>query len=162
MDHHRVGSVGNHATATERVLTMNVLRSCNEIYAEFAEHESQRPLRDLVLLLPHMQARRVGGEFHIDWQSAAPELLIQIGRNAEITQRTVNRGVAAIGRLLVGVSPEVGLGEISADCIESLGWLLGELGDLGCTANEILTACQRYTSDYSPDEPLEFTPTARP
>jgi len=141
---------------------MNILRSCNEIYAEFAEHESQRPLRDLILLLPHMQARRVGGEFHIDWQSAAPELLIQLGRNAEITQRTVNRGVAAIGRLLVGVSPEVGLGEISADCIESLGWLLGELGDLGCTANEILTACQRYTSDYSPDEPLEFTPTARP
>lgn len=141
---------------------MDILRSCNEIYAEFAEHESQRPLRDLILLLPHMQARRVGGEFHIDWQSAAPELLIQLGRNAEITQRTVNRGVAAIGRLLVGVSPEVGLGEISSDCVESLGWLLGELGDLGCTANEILTACQRYTSDYSPDEPLEFTPTARP
>ena len=141
---------------------MNILRSCNEIYAEFAEHESQRPLRDLVLLLPHMQARRVGSEFHIDWQSAAPELLIQLGRNAEITQRTVNRGVAAIGRLLVGVSPEAELGEISADCIESLGWLLGELGDLGCTANEILTACQRYTSDYSPDSPLEFTPTARP
>ncbi len=141
---------------------MSILQSCNEIYAEFAEHESQRPLRDLILLLPHMQARRVGGEFHIDWQSAAPELLIQLGRNAEITQRTVNRGVAAIGRLLVGVSQEVGLGEISSDCVESLGWLLGELGDLGCTANEILTACQRYTSDYSPGEPLEFTPTARP
>ncbi len=141
---------------------MSILRSCNEIYTEFADHESQRPLRDLILLLPHMQARRVGGEFHIDWQSAAPELLIQVGRNAEITQRTVNRGVAAIGRLLVGVSPEVSLGEISGDCVESLGWLLGELGDLGSTATEILTACQRYTSDYSPDEPLEFTPSARP
>lgn len=141
---------------------MSIIRSHSEIEADFAEHESQRPLRDLILLLPHMQARKVGSEWHIAWQSAAPELLLQIGRNAEVTQRTVNRGVAAIGRLLVGVSPEVGLGEISADCVESLGWLLAELGDLGCTANEILTACQRYTSDYAPDGPLEFTPTTRP
>ena len=141
---------------------MGIFQSRNELDIEFTDHESQRPLRDLMLLLPHMQARKVGGEFHIDWQSATGELLLQLGRNAEITQRTVNRGVAAIGRLLVAVSPEVGLGEISADCVESLGWLLAELGDLGCTSTEILTACQRYTSDYSPDGPLEFTPTARP
>ena len=140
---------------------MGMIRSRNEIEADFAEHESQRPLRDLILLLPHMQARKVGAEWHIDWQSAAPELLLQIGRNAEVTQRTVNRGVAAIGRLLVGVSPECGLGEIDSGCFESLGWLLAELGDLGCTATEILTACQRYTSDYAPDGPLEFTPTTR-
>ncbi|MFA6917187.1 MAG: hypothetical protein WC222_12405 [Parachlamydiales bacterium] len=141
---------------------MGILQSRNELDIEFADHESQRPLRDLILLLPHIQARRVGGEFHIDWQSAAPELLLQLGHNAEITQRTVNRGVAAIGRLLVAVSPEVGLGEIPADCVESIGWLLAELGDLGSTSTEILTACQRYTSDYSPDSPLELTPTARP
>lgn len=123
--------------------------------------ESLRPLRDLILLLPHMQARSVGGEFHIDWESAEPQLLMQIGSNAEITMRTVNRGMSAIGRLLVAASPEVGLGEISADCIESLGWVLGELGDLGCTAHVILSACQRYTADYEPDSE-NYIPTARP
>lgn len=141
---------------------MGIIRSRSEIEAELADYSSHRPLRDLLLLLPHMQARKVGDEYQIAWQCAAPELLLQIGRNAEITQRTVNRGVAAIGRLLVGVSPEVGLGEIDANSIESLGWLIGELGDLGSTATEIQNACQRYTSDYAPEEPLEFTPTARP
>jgi hypothetical protein len=127
-----------------------------------AGNEALRPLRDLVLLLPHMQARGIGrGEFQIDWASAEPALLRQISTNADITMRTVNRGVAAIGRLIVAISPEVGTGEIPADNIEALGWLLAEISDLAATAHQIAAACNRYTSDYAPDKPT-YIPTARP
>lgn len=141
---------------------MGIIRSRKEIEAEFAEHESQRPLRDLILLLPHMQARGIGsGEFQIDWGSAEPALLHQISTNADITMRTVNRGVAAIGRLMVAISPEIGTGEIPADNIEALGWLLAEIADLAATAHQIAAACNRYTSDYAPETP-KYIPTARP
>lgn len=129
---------------------------------DLAGDEALRPLRDLVLLLPHMQARGIGrGEFQIDWASAEPALLRQISTNADITMRTVNRGVAAIGRLIVAISPEVGTGEIPADNIEALGWLLAEISDLAATAHQIAAACNRYTSDYAPDTPT-YIPTARP
>ena len=129
---------------------------------DLAGDEALRPLRDLILLLPHMQARGIGrGEFQIDWASAEPALLRQISTNADITMRTVNRGVAAIGRLIVAISPEVGTGEIPADNIEALGWLLAEISDLAATAHQIAAACNRYTSDYAPDTP-KYIPTARP
>lgn len=129
---------------------------------DLAGDEALRPLRDLILLLPHMQARGIGrGEFQIDWASAEPALLRQISTNADITMRTVNRGVAAIGRLIVAISPEVGTGEISADNIEALGWLIAEISDLAATAHQIAAACNRYTSDYAPDKPT-YIPTARP
>ena len=153
-----MGSVGYNPTYAIGVLIM----IGEELDAAMAEREPLRPLRDMILLLPHINARKVGSEFHLDWESAAPELLTQLARVAEITQRTVNRGVSAIGRLLVAVSPECGLGEIPSDYVESIGWILAELGDLGCTSTDILTACQRYTSDYSPSPPPKRIPTARP
>jgi hypothetical protein len=104
----------------------------------------------LILLLPHLQVRT--GK-NLDYESAEPALLHQIETNADITMRTVHRGTAAIGRLLVGISPEMGTGEIDAESIASLGWLLAELGDLAATAHSIAASCARYTSDYSPGTP---------
>lgn len=121
-----------------------------ELDSELADAEVRRPLRDLILLLPHLQVRT---GFNLDYESAEPALLHQIGTNADITMRTVHRGVAAIGRLLVGIAPEVGTGEIDADSMESLGWLLAELGDLAATAHSIAASCQRYNADYSPGTP---------
>lgn len=141
---------------------MDIIRSRKEIEADFADHESQRPLRDLILLLPHMQARGIGsGEFQIDWASAEPALLHQIFTSADITMRTVNRGVAAIGRLMVAISPEVGTGELPADDMEALGWLLSEISDLAAVAHQMAAACNRYISDYAPETP-DYIPTARP
>ncbi|MBK8892532.1 MAG: hypothetical protein IPN64_00280 [Propionivibrio sp.] len=126
-----------------------------------AEPESLRPLRDMILLLPHINARAVGKEYVLDWESAEPDLVRQIGRNAEITMRTVNRGLAAIGRLMVNISPEMALGEIPADTIEAIGWLISETSDAGATAHAIYASCQRYTADYSPPAPKHF-PTTKP
>lgn len=133
----------------------------DELDAALEEREPLRPLRDMILLLPHINARRVDSEFVLDWGSADPALVRQIGRNAEVTMRTVNRGLAAIGRLMVNVSPEMALGEIPADTIEAIGWLISEVSDAGATAHAIYAACQRYTADYNPPVPKHF-PTAKP
>lgn len=130
----------------------------HQIDADFSASEVRRPLRDLMLSLPHLQVRT---EFNIDYESAEPALLDQIGTNADITMRTIHRGTAAIGRLLVAVSPEVGTGELPADCMEALGWLLAEMGDLAATAHSLSAGCQRYLSDYAPRTPKHI-PTARP
>lgn len=117
-----------------------------------------RPLRDLLLLMPHLQVRT---EYNIDYQSCESVLLYQIGTNADITMRTVHRGSAAIGRLLVYTSPEIGTGEFSSDSMEALGEVLAELGDLAATAHAIAASCQRFNSDYSPGTPKHI-PNARP
>lgn len=126
--------------------------------ADLSAAEVRRPLRDLMLSLPHLQVRT---EFYIDYESAEPALLDQIGTNADITMRTIHRGTAAIGRLLVAVSPEVGTGELPADCMEALGWLLAEMGDLAATAHNLAAGCQRFTADYAPRTPKHI-PNARP
>ena len=128
-----------------------------QIETDFAA-EARRPLRDLLLLMPHLQC---GVEFNIDYESADPALLHQIATTAEITMRTIHRGSAAIGRLLALVSPEIGSGEFSADSMASIGWLLAELGDLAGTTHCLVAACQRYTTDYAPITP-KHVPNARP
>ena len=120
--------------------------------------EIGRHLRDMLLLMPHLQVRT---DFSIDYESAEPALLHQIGTNADITMRTIHRGTAAIGRLLVAVSPEVGTGEVPADCMEAVGWLLAEMGDLAATCHSIVASCQRYTADYNP-RTAKHIPNARP
>ena len=117
-----------------------------------------RPLRDMLLQLPLLP---VSANQDVDYDAADPALLVQLGDNADRTMRTIHQGIAALGRLLVYVSPEVGTGEFPADAMEALGWLLAELGDLAATAHAIGTSCQRFTSDYSPATTKDV-PNARP
>ena len=119
---------------------------------------SDRPLRDLLLLMPLLP---VSDRSDIDYNAADPALLKQVAANADLSMRTLHRGTAAIGRLLVAVSPEIGTGEFSAATMESLGWLLVELGDLAATAQCLSVACHRYTADYAPETPKYIAP-ARP
>lgn len=122
----------------------------------FEEVVSDRPLRDLLLLMPLLPVSDRG---EIDYNAAEPALLTQIGSNADLSMRTLYRGTAAIGRLLVAVSPEIGTGEFSADAMESIGWLLAEIGDLAATAQCLSVACHRYTADYVPATQKYITPT---
>ena len=117
---------------------------------------SDRPLRDLLLLMPLVPVSDRG---EIDYNAASPALLKQLGANADLSMRTLHRGTAAIGRLLVAVSPEIGTGEFSADAMESVGWLLSEIADLGATAQCLSVACHRYTADYDPATQKYITPT---
>lgn len=122
----------------------------------------QRPMRDLLLLMPHMQARQVEHEFVIDWASAEAQLLRQISSNAEVSMKTIQRGTAVIGQLLANSSPEIGLGEYSSDAIADLGWLIQEINDFSAIAYAFIVACNRYGEDYAPLEPPKRIPLARP
>lgn len=122
----------------------------------FVDVSSDRPLRDLLLLMPLLPVSDRG---EIDYNAASPALLMQLGANADLSMRTLHRGTAAIGRLLVAVSPEIGTGEFSADVMESVGWLISELADLAATAQCLSVACHRYTADYAPETRKYITPT---
>ena len=123
---------------------------------KFVEGSSDRPLRDLLLLMPLLP---VSDRNDIDYNAADPALLKQIAANADLSMRTLHRGTAAIGRLLVAVSPEIGTGEFSANAMESVGWLLSEIADLAATAQCLSVACHRYTADYAPATQKYITPT---
>ena len=128
----------------------------NDSTGSFVDAGSDRPLRDLLLLMPLLN---VGDRGDLDYEASDPGLLKQVAANADLSMRTLHRGTAAIGRLLVAVSPEIGTGEFSADAMESVGWLISELADIAVTAQCLSVACHRYTADYAPETPKYITPT---
>ena len=130
----------------------------NDSNGSFVDASSDRPLRDLLLLMPLLAVSDRGD---LDYDASNPGLLKQVAANADLSMRTLHRGTAAIGRLLVAVSPEIGTGEFSADAMESVGWLLAEIGDLAATAQCLSVACHRYTADYAPETAKYISP-ARP
>lgn len=111
---------------------------------------SQRPMRDLLLQLPLLP---VNAEQEIDYAASDPAVLVQIAVNAQACQQTVQRGLSCMGHLLAHAAPEIELAEIPGDCIEALGFLMAELGDLADVALCLATACRRYTADYQPSTP---------
>ena len=117
-----------------------------------------RPMRDLLLLLPYLS---VSVTQDIDYEAAAPDLLVQLADRAETTMRTIHLGMGATGQLLAGSAPEIECREISGDAVEALGWLLAELGEFAAVAQCLAAACRKYTVDYAPQE-VEFIPNARP
>ena len=130
----------------------------NDSNGSFVDAGSDRPLRDLLLLMPLLTVSDRGD---LDYDASNPGLLKQVAANADLSMRTLHRGTAAIGRLLIAVSPEIGTGEFSADAMESVGWLLAEISDLAATAQCLSVACHRHTADYAPENPKYISP-ARP
>ncbi|HQR42657.1 MAG TPA: hypothetical protein PLX97_08230, partial [Gemmatales bacterium] len=74
--------------------------------------KTERPMRDLLLLMPLLPIRNA---CEIDYEAADADLLVEIARHAETTMRTVHLGTSAIGELLVHSSPEIGTGEFPAN-----------------------------------------------
>ena len=128
----------------------------NDSTGSFVDAGSDRPLRDLLLLMPLLN---VGDRGDLDYEASDPGLLKQVAANADLSMRTLHRGTAAIGRLLIAVSPEIGTGEFSADAMEGVGWLLAEIADLAATAQCLSVACHRYTADFAPEKPKYISPT---
>lgn len=119
---------------------------------------TERPIRDLLLLMPHLPIRN---SCEIEYEAADADLLVDIARHAETTLRTVHLGTSAIGELLVYASPEIGTGEFPANTIEAIGWLLADLGDLAATAHLLMAGCEHCISDYAPLR-VKHIPPARP
>ena len=109
--------------------------------------QAQRPLRDLVQRLPKLPLTATQD---IDFGGADAELLVAIADDAETTVSVLQHGVGAIGHLLANSSAVIEDGTISADCIESLGFLIAELGDLGAGCMTLAAQCRREVHDYQP------------
>ncbi|VWX62956.1 conserved hypothetical protein [Burkholderiales bacterium 8X] len=86
----------------------------------------------------------------IDFHSSKPEVLWKLAQDAESTLNTVLNGLGAIGQLLAHSSIELEDGTIGADSLESLGFLMSELGDLAASCMTLSAACRRAhaTSPY--------------
>ncbi|MBU1360123.1 MAG: hypothetical protein KJ901_15375 [Gammaproteobacteria bacterium] len=99
-----------------------------------------RPLRDLVAHLPHLP---LGSSDTIDFPAATPRLLHTIADNADTTLSTIHSGLGAIGHLLAHSAVVIEDGTVGADSLESLGFLMAELGDLAAACLVLSGECRR-------------------
>lgn len=107
--------------------------------------QAQRPLRDLLQTLPRLPML---DSQVIDFAAADAEVLVAIADNAEITVNVIQQGVGAIGHLLAASAVDLEDGTISADYIESIGFLLAELGDAGAHFMTLAAQCRHETHEY--------------
>ena len=109
--------------------------------------QALRPLRDLIRRLPQLP---LNGKQEIDWTAADADMLVVVGDAAEITVNDLNHGVGAVGHLLAHSAVAIRDGSISADCVESLGYLLAEISDLAAECMTLAAHCRQMTYDYTP------------
>ena len=112
---------------------------------------ASRPLRDLFARLPTLP---ITPEKGIDFPTADARLLVAIRDDAETTIQVIHRGISAIGDLLSHSAVPIEDGTISADAIESVGFLLSELGDGAAALMTLGAQCRHETSDWI--GPLQF------
>lgn len=107
-------------------------------------------MRELMLHLPHLHVDAAGApSFH-----ASPlPLLSTITNHADETAACINRGLSAIGSLVAYSTQEIEDGTIAYDAIESLGWLLAELGAVAAHCLELSAACRQARAAAESVEP---------
>lgn len=106
-----------------------------------------RPTRRLIQSLPYLSVdNAIRGP---DFERSPRALLAAIGDDAEATMSTIHLGLGAIGQLLAHASPEAEDRTISADSLESLGFLMAELGDLAAACMTLAAHCRRAASAQS-------------
>lgn len=97
-------------------------------------------MRKLIENLPRLP---LDAAHNVDYPSAAPSLLITIAEEAETTMAAIQLGVGAIGHLLAHSAVVIEDGSIGADTLESLGFLMAELGDLASACMTLAAHCRR-------------------
>lgn len=106
-----------------------------------------RPMRGLIQRLPQL-ALTSNGE--VEFAANEPALLGAIAEDAEMLMRAMHLGVGAIGQLLANSAVVIEDGTISADCLEALGFLMSELGDMAAACMVLAGQCRRETADHKP------------
>lgn len=76
----------------------------------------------------------------------ASDLLAALAADAETTMAVIHLGMGAIGQLLAHSAVVNEDGTIGADSLESLGFLMAELGDLAACCMTLSTRCRRAAS----------------
>ena len=108
---------------------------------ERREHE--RPLRELLVLLPRLTTDSSGG---LDLLTSPPDLLAQIADHAETTVQVLNLGLAAVGSILPFAAPEIEDGTVAMGTVEALGWLLAELSSVSASVLVLAAECRHARS----------------
>lgn len=104
------------------------------------ESMATSPVRLVLCHLPQLPTTREGT---IDYASADPILLRYLAEAADTIARSLHLGTSAIGQLMAHAAPELEDGTVSSDSVESLGWLLSALGELGAQMAMLAVHCAR-------------------
>lgn len=98
-----------------------------------------QPTRDLLKWLPKVKVNGQG----LDYQATDPAVLAIVADAAEISMNVLHKGIGSIGDLLAHSAVAIEDGSISADSIESLGYLMAELGVLAAAYMVLASHCRR-------------------
>ena len=96
-------------------------------------------MKQLLEHLPHLEFSDSGC---INASRSSPALFHSIADHAETTLSTIHQGLGAIGHLLAHSAVPIEDGTIGADSLESLGFLMAELGDLAATCMTLAARCR--------------------
>ena len=107
-------------------------------------------MRDMLAVLPKLAISSAG---EVDYSASNPADLSALAEHAQDTMQVAQLGLSAIGLLLVRAAPEMDTGEISGDAIESLGWLMAELGELAGCCFALSASCREHLADATPRPP---------
>ncbi|WP_164255507.1 hypothetical protein [Variovorax sp. WS11] len=99
-------------------------------------------------LLAHLPRLPISDNGAVDANRASPGLLRSVAEDAEATMSTIHQGLGAIGLLAHSAVP-IEDGSIGADSLESLGFLMAELGDLAAACMTLAAHCRR-AADHRP------------
>lgn len=106
-----------------------------------------RPMRDLLERLPRLP---VSADNTIDFLAADLGLLDALAEDAETSMRVIYMGIGAIGHLLANSAVMIEDGSISGDSVESLGFLMADLGDHAAACMTLAAACRLQSAARKP------------
>ncbi|RYX95128.1 MAG: hypothetical protein EOO28_11935 [Comamonadaceae bacterium] len=101
--------------------------------------DDKHPLEELLLQLPLLTTIPSG---HPDFPQTPPSLLRELQTNADASANALSHGMAAIGVLMAHSAVSIEDGSIGSDTVESLGWLLGELGVVAAYCLVLAAQCR--------------------
>ncbi|WP_345537101.1 hypothetical protein [Variovorax defluvii] len=94
-------------------------------------------------MLDQLSRLRLSADGTIDVSHSSPATLRSLAEDAETTLSTIHQGLGALGHLLAHSAVPIEDGTIGADSLESLGFLMAEMGDLAAVCVTVAAQCRR-------------------
>ncbi len=108
-----------------------------------------RPMRSLLQGLTKLP---VNTRLEVDYGAADRTQLVSLLDDAETTVNVIHLGIGAIGHLLAHSAVAIEDGSISSDCVEAIGFLIAELGDMAGHCMTLSAHCRRETAAAKPSQ----------
>jgi hypothetical protein len=113
---------------------------------------TKRPVHTLLhcLLSLHATSKQSSLDAHSLFAQADDALLDQIAASADVLQRAIHIGTAAIGRCLALSADGLDTLRTDADNAEALGWFVAEISELGALSHQFEVAARRILRERKP------------